>query len=241
MTKLEEFQQELLILLEQMDAICERHDIDYSLFGGTMIGAIRHNGFIPWDDDADVIFERREYEKFKKVLPDNLLIFRKSWVQRFSYKENPNIYIDIFVFDSAPRSKVAQKIQRLGLKAMQGTIKKKITTKRGGIGTIVSFVTYIIGLLFTHNFKLKIYDVLAQAYNNRKTGYIFSSLDQFKYIGHVLPREVIQSYKKVDFENTKLKIMTGYDPYLKQFYGDYMKLPPTEMQKPVHGNLARFD
>ncbi|WP_149304069.1 LicD family protein [Pareuzebyella sediminis] len=241
MTKLEEFQQELLVLLKQMDAICDKHGINYSLFGGTMIGAIRHNGFIPWDDDADVVFERVEYEKFLKVLPENLIVFRKSWVQRFSHKDNPNIYLDIFVFDVAPKSKITQKMQRLGLKAMQGTIKKKVTTKRGFIGATVSLFTYIIGLLFTHNFKLRVYDSIARIFKNRPTGYIFSSLDQFKYIGHVLPRDVVISYKKVDFENTSLKIMTGYDAYLKQFYGDYMKLPPKEMQKPVHGNLARFD
>lgn len=241
MTKLEEFQQALLLLLKQMDAICEEHGINYSLFGGTMIGAIRHKGFIPWDDDADVVFERSEYEKFLKVLPENLIIYRKSWVQRFSHKDNPNIYLDIFVFDVAPESKISQKIQRLGLKALQGTVKKKITTKRGVIGATVSLITYVIGLLFTHHFKLKIYDSLAGLFKNKKTGYIFSSLDQYKYIGHILPKEVVQSYQKVDFENTSLMIMSGYDPYLQQFYGDYMKLPPKEMQKPVHGNLARFD
>lgn len=241
MTKLEEFQQELLILLKQMDAICERHGIDYSLFGGTMIGAIRHKGFIPWDDDADVVFERGEYEKFMKVLPEHLIIFRKSWVQRFAHKDNPNIYLDLFVFDVAPESKIAQKIQRLGLRAIQGTIKKKITTKRGAIGATVSLITYVIGLLFTRGFKIRVYDSLARMFENKKTGLIFSSFDQYKYIGLVLSKDIVKSYQKVDFENTSLKIMAGYDPYLKQFYGDYMKLPPKEMQKPVHGNLARFD
>lgn len=239
MKNINDFQKELLFLLEEIDTICTKNNINYSLFGGTMIGAIRHKGFIPWDDDADIIFERSEYEKFINVLPEDFSIFNLLWVPCFKHNNNPEVFIDIFVFDVTTNSKKSQKIQILGLKAIQGTLKNQITTNKGTIGTIISFCTYIIGFILSQKFKLKIYDKIAKVFKHKKSDYVFSSLDQYSYIGNVLPKTILNSYKKVDFEDTQLMIMEGYDLYLKKFYGDYMKLPPEKDQRPEHGNLSR--
>ena len=89
------------------------------------------------------------------------------------------------------------------------------------------------------NFKLKLYGKFAEMFNDKNSKYIFSSLDQFKYIGKILPSKILNSYIKVDFEGTELMIMKGYDLYLRKFYGDYMKLPKTEHQKPEHGDFRK--
>ena len=239
MVDIHDFHKELLYLLKELDAICSKHDIKYSLFAGTLIGAIRHKGFIPWDDDADVIFERSEFDKLLAVLPSDFNIKRNSWVQRFSLKTNPKIFIDIFIFDATSNVKIFQKLQVTSLKFIQGILKNKITKDKGVFGTIISSLLYLIGLPFSENFKLKVYRKFAKMFNHKKSNYIFSSLDQFKYIGKVLPNKILNSYSKVDFEGNKLMIMDGYDLYLKKFYGDYMKLPKIENQKPAHGDFRK--
>lgn len=233
---------ELLILLKELDRICTANDIKYSLFAGTMIGAIRHKGFIPWDDDADIVFERKEYEKFLKVIPENFAISSNNlWVTRFVSKDNEEICIDIFVFDNISNSKIAQQSQIFGLKIIQGTLKGHITKDKGIFGYVFTGLLYVIGLLFRKKFKLKLYYKLATLYKHKDADYMFSSLDKYSYIGKILPKTILNTYSKVDFEGTQLMIYNGYDSYLKQFYGDYMQLPPIENQVPEHGNLRYVD
>src|SRR5690554_1223868 len=236
---IKEVHRELLVLLKDIDKICTNNNnyINYSLFAGTLIGAVRHQGFIPWDDDADVVFERKEFEKFVQVLPSEFEIFRNPWVPRFR-KKGSDIFIDIFVFDNTSEKANQQKAQILKLKFLQGTLKDKITLAKGGIiGKILSLITYMIGFPFSKKYKLNRYDVVAQQYNFKKSNYIFSSLDQFKYIGHILPKKIIKTYKKIDFEDTQLMIMEGFHEYLTKFYGDYMKLPDEDKRMPEHGNV----
>ena len=127
MNDIKTFHKELLLLLNELDAICSKENIKYSLFAGTLIGAIRHKGFIPWDDDADVIFERSEYEKFISLLPSQFAIVNSLWVTQFVSKENPKIYLDVFIFDLTSKFKVFRNLHIYGLKAIQGTLKNKIT------------------------------------------------------------------------------------------------------------------
>jgi lipopolysaccharide cholinephosphotransferase len=237
MKKLGEIHEELLSLLKTVDTICFQNNIKYSLFGGTMIGAIRHRGFVPWDDDADIIMERKEYEKFITILPDDFEIYRAPWVPRFKKKET-DLFIDIFVFDHTSNITSKQKLHILKLKFLQGTLKDEVTLNKGGLtGKILSLLTYIIGSPFGKGSKIKKYDKVSQYYNNKESRYIFSSFDQFKYLSHILPKTVVDKYKKVQFEDTKLMIMSGYHEYLTKFYGNYMKLPPVEERVPTHGNV----
>lgn len=235
--KIEKLHIELLKLLKDFDKLCTVNKINYSLFGGTLIGAIRHNGFIPWDDDADIIMERQDYDMLLKVLPEEFEVIRYPWVPRFKSKTN-NLFVDLFVFDHTSNNENLQKLHVLELKLLQGTLKNSINFKKGGLVLIaLSVITYLVGLPFSKTFKLKIYDSIATKYNFHNTNYILSTLDQFRYIHKILPSSVIKSYINVPFVDTELKIMQGYDIYLKMFYGDYMQLPPEHLQKPEHGNV----
>lgn len=238
--KIENVHFELLHLLKEIDAICEKNEINYSLFAGTLIGAVRHRGFIPWDDDADIVFERKEYEKFIEVLPSDFEVVRTLWVPRFKRKSG-NIFLDIFIFDDISNIKYNQRIQILKLKFLQGTLKESITlSKGGGIGKLLSFVTYLAGIPFSREAKLRVYDAVAQQYKGRATGFVFSSLDQFKYIKYILPHSIFESYRRIDFEDTKLMIMDKYHIYLSLFYGDYMQFPDENLRIPRHGNVNNF-
>lgn len=228
---------ELLKLLQTVDSICDKNVINYSLFGGTAIGAIRHHGFIPWDDDADIVMTRKNFQRFCSCIPDEYEIIRNSWVPRFK-KIDTELYIDLFVFDQTSNSTNKQKLQILKLKFLQGALKDKPTLNKGSIvEKLLSLGTYLFGLPFSHQQKLKYYDKVAQSYKEKSTNFVFSSLDQFKYIQHILPKNIIDNYKMTTFEDTELMIMEGYDFYLTKFYGDYMQLPPVEERIPEHGNV----
>lgn len=230
--------QALLGLLKEIDEICVHYQINYSLFGGTIIGAVRHQGFIPWDDDADVVFERKEFEKFIKVLPKEFELIRDPWVYRL-IKKSGHISIDIFVFDVISSNSFVQKTHILKAKFLQGTLKSSLQLSKGGlIGKILAVATYLIGLPFTRRFKLMLYDKIATKYNYLLNyQFLYSSLDQYKYIGHVLPKRIVETYSRVKFEDVHLMIMTNYHEYLSKFYGDYMSMPPKENRIPAHGRV----
>src|SRR5699024_6105463 len=180
--------------------------------------------------------ERSEYEAFIKALPDEYEIFRNPWVPRFRRKDS-DLYIDIFVFDYTSNILWKQKMQILRLKFLQGTLKDRVTLDRGGLlGKILSLITFIVGKPFSTDSKVRTYDKIAQKYNTEKTNFIFSSLYQFKYIGHVLRKEIVGDYQRIPFEGTELLLMKGYDSYLSKFYGNYMTPPPKEKRIPEHGN-----
>ena len=122
-------QQVSMKILKYLIEICEEHDLTYFLYGGTLIGAVRHQGFIPWDDDIDVIMFREDFEKLNKILEKNIdekyrfmnclnektyyhtwgrlmlknTLFKEWWADQVDYI--PNIYIDIFILDNIPKNK----------------------------------------------------------------------------------------------------------------------------------------
>lgn len=228
---------ELLMLLSNIHTICVDNDIKYSLFAGTLIGAVRHKGFIPWDDDADVVFERKEYLKFISVLPDDFEVFLDPWVPRFKLRGDTNLYVDIFIFDSISEIPLKQNLHILKLKFLQGTLKSTVTINKGLSNACLSVITYCFGFLFSNNLKLKWYDKIASSVDMDSTCFMFSSFDQFKYIKHILPKSVVSEYKLVTFENINLMIISDYDSYLTVFYGDYMQLPDVSKRIPEHGNV----
>ena len=127
MFELKDIQKELLVLLTEIDQICRKHDIPYYLSGGTLLGALRHEGFIPWDDDADINMTREAYEKFEAVIDDELRPDREllscnrfpdytSPIARYSKLDSTNvvrgrsadgcphgIFIDVIILDPIPK------------------------------------------------------------------------------------------------------------------------------------------
>jgi lipopolysaccharide cholinephosphotransferase len=158
-------------------------------------------------------------------------------VPRFKLKEQP-LYIDLFIFDFTSNSAKGQQWHVLKLKFMQGILKRSLMLSKGNfIAKILSLTTYLVGIPFSKESKLKLHDKISTAYNTKKSSYLLSTQDQYKYIHNVLPSSIIESYKKVDFEDTQLMIMNGYHKYLTIFHGNYMQLPPENLRIPAHGNV----
>ena len=228
--------EELLILLQRLHQICLENDIRYSLHGGTLLGAVREKGFIPWDDDADITLTRGEFEKLRKVLRNMDLgkEFRfdeDSRYPKFVMKREgkPPVWTDIFIYDYISAKPLGRKMKLLGnyffvlftrtkeeqrLSNMHGLYSG---VKKFGMNAIVA-----LGNLFPMSFRLKLASKNMQSFLGDRT-LIHRANDQYVGIHMTLPKEVMDSYTTVPFETIELMISSEYDKILTSSYGpDYM-------------------
>ena len=130
---------ELLIIVNDINQICRNNDIQYSLISGSLLGAVREKGFIPWDDDFDIVFSRSEFDKFKKYIKENKNYYyintNDSWVPRIKYlpehpKSKQGLFVDLFILDSITSNIFLQKSKILILRTLQGML-KNIKSEKG--------------------------------------------------------------------------------------------------------------
>lgn len=242
-----EMQQYYIPILNHIDELCRKYDIKYSISDGSLIGAIRHKGFVPWDDDIDISFDRSNYNKFLSVVereldPDYILI-RDMWVRRISRKDNPLINsippegcIDLFVFDNVPDSKVKNKIKNLTIKMLQGMLKRKVFYEGFSIGhKCILFVTHYVGKLFPWKVKQIWFDRVSQWGNAHQTKQKARYCCSYRYISNIrYPADITDEYTDVEFEGKKYMSVKEWDSFLSIDYGDYMELPPEEKRIPKH-------
>ena len=263
-SKIKKIQLIELDMLKAFVNVCEELKLKYFLAGGTLLGAIRHNGFIPWDDDIDVIMPREDYEKFLekgqsllekkyfiqnyKTDPEFVLNFTKirnsetTFIEKTSKNRNINhgIYIDIFPLDGFPRKKLDY-------------IKTKIFDTLYGyqVDKYFFYEEKIKENFFKHIAKKIFSDMLYRKKSLReiqdkkeKMYKKYKYTDSEKIISYcgmygkkeIMPKKYFGEGKKVLFEGIEVIAPQEYDLYLKQFYGDYMKLPPKEQQVTHHYN-----
>ena len=250
-----------ITILSAIDKICERNNLEYYLCGGSMIGAVRHKGFIPWDDDIDIFLKRSDYNKLidlmKKqkeyewlgILDDSTenyyYPFAKAVDKNTVAKMENNltkhgIWVDIFPIDFLPKEE--KKRRRL--------LKKCYYYRAIVIAMTTDFS------MVKHDTKMilkKILCIYAKIYGKKRIYKKYSDLikdseryENSKYVACLCPtykeREIFEEdklfkRKKYEFEEKEFWGIKNYDYYLSQLYGDYMKLPPVEKRR-VHGITA---
>ena len=254
-----------LDMLIELKRICEKNKIPYFLVGGTLIGAIRHNGFIPWDDDIDVGMLRKDYEKFIEVCatelneeyvlhdwhidPNSPLPFLKMKIKGTHYRErlsqnsemSDEIFIDIFPFENAPNTAYQRAMHSVFREPL-----KKILLLRCGFeidrdGGLMKKCAYKL-LRFISKVKSleswkDCFARMAQRYNDKETDYVVGFSGAYSYKKECKPREMMQRLGLHTFEGVEVNVPQDYDEYLRQIYGDYMKLPPESEQQGRHGIL----
>lgn len=228
-----ELHKEMLILLKDFDDLCRKNNIKYSLHGGTLLGAIREKGFIPWDDDIDITFTREEFEKFKLIIKnsDGLPFDYDSGSFKVFKRLNNGICVvlDILIYDYISEKKLLQKIKLLGLtflKAWLKTSEDMKVTKAHGVYTGWKYAAikffYLIGIPFTASFKNKTADKIYRSFPGNKK-LIHRSNDQYIAIKIILPASAMDKYETVEFEGERLMVTSDYDLILRTSYGnDYM-------------------
>lgn len=247
-------QAKLLQIMDFVHGVCEKEGIEYSLSGGTMLGAVRHKGFIPWDDDMDIVMRRSEYERFASVVrahcnDENGFVFNTdNRVSTVGFAAPPTangkrydgIRVDIFVLDGLPDAESERKRLLFGLKKLQGMLhKEKIEWKRYSLkGKILLFGTKVLGMFRSKKKLVNAYHELAKKYDGRACAQYFVSNDLFAVLGLAYDKELFDGVSEMPFEDRRYFVYDGYDGILAKRYGDYMKLPPPEKRVFAHTDIT---
>jgi len=260
--ELHKWQMKLLEILVYFRDFCEEHDIKFFLSGGTCLGAIRHKGFIPWDDDVDVVLLREDYEKLINLWNQKAdtskfvcCVSNSKQSSRFPmatirsvnttciYDHSINddlchgLKIDVEFLDVVPKGAFAKKVHTL-CEGMLGLFKTQRIPKR--MSKTKTIQSKILFALFPTN-RIKwivscICEKIVTLYNPPHEG------DYVRYLlCHTHPIELFSDRVWIDFEGYKMPIAGGYETLLKNAYGDYMQLPPEEKRLPATDNLVFYD
>lgn len=237
-----EIQSELLSMMKEIDAVCRRHGIRYSLLGGSMIGAVREKGFIPWDDDLDLVFTREELSRFIVAFPDEsercTISTTDTWVARVVTREPINgqtPFVDLFHYDWLPKGKARRALKLLTLKLLQGTLKVDTDYSRySRLNRALLAATHALGKLFPRATKLRWYDRAARI-GSPADGRYHVSDDQFHCLGITYAPQCAEGFHDAPFEDATLMLSDEYDAMLRAQYGDgYMTPPPKDKRQPAH-------
>ena len=226
----------MLEMLKYIDAVCRKHDIKYWLCSGTLLGAVRHGGFIPWDDDVDIEMLKGDYKKFVKVMKqepqtDYVLQTHETDKNYFApygklrdlhslikeqnindlYYKYQGCYIDVFVIEPSS-SKFLSRLAGV----MWGRMLSQMNDKLGKFRSLYYPVAYSL----LYNVSFPIMRLLSKCGANGQYRLTLGS-------GFYKPRNIddIFPLSTIDFEGIRLCIPGKYDNYLHKIYGDYMRLP----------------
>lgn len=245
---LEEHQQALLMLLKEFDRVCRRLNIRYVLFAGTLLGAVRHQGFIPWDDDLDILMLREDYDRFLReadsVLDREKFFLQKEfsehWPMFFSklrlngttclekfHPKDPQhhqgIYMDIFPCDYGCRSTFGKKIQFYASKVV---IAKALDRRGYETDSTVKKLFMGVCRLLPGRVFWKI------TKGKPGSGFVHSFLGAASsFHKNIYPESIFRDLIEVPFAGARYPIPREYDRLLRILYGDYMVLPPEEDRK----------
>jgi len=241
-----EIQKELLKLLKEFDAFCQEGGVKYSLDSGSLLGAVRHKGFIPWDDDLDVVMDRDNYNKLISIIgsSDNLSIERITeatlWVDRIrmkktEYRGSYKPTLDVFIFDPVPGNQIAAKFKLLTLFMLQGMIKYHLSLKKGNIVMkMCSLVTWLMGKPFSHKTKYLWYNKVSSWGDKRKCTQGSCYNYTFSGMGLKFDSDILDEVVRMPFEDIEVWGLKKYDHFLSTIYGDYMTPPKTTERVPKH-------
>lgn len=253
---LEDSKEIQLNILRYFVSFCAEYNLQYFIAYGTLIGAVRHKGFIPWDDDIDIQMPRNDYERLIRsfhhshdsryclVSPYDLnakhtyiKLIDKSTIkieEGVKYKDDYlGIDIDIFPLDGQPDSH--EEYDKEYKKAM--SLYKKLyllqTDYRGNFKSRILLPVYRLFLGSRNSIQNKI-DKLLTCNKYEESKYVGDLSNWYMYYNDRQLKEDYESGILVDFEGMKVCAPVGYDRILKTIYGDYMKLPPKEEQMTHH-------
>lgn len=251
-----------LDILKSISSFCERHNLKYYLAYGTLIGAIRHEGFIPWDDDIDIWMKREDYDRFfyefnlenskmKAICVENepnyYLAYGKVIDTTTVMEEMGNnnipigVYVDVFPLDNIPDSKLKFKIQNIQLGFFRSLLVLKSivpNTNRGIWKNIILVVSEFILRPIKRKTLIHAIDYLSRMHNGKPTDKVGTLVSWTYGAKEMFNTNMFNGGISKMFENSAFTCPEGYDCILKNLYGDYMKLPPVEKQVSHHDFIA---
>ena len=265
---LEELKKLELSILSTVHEICESENFRYSLGGGTLLGAVRHQGFIPWDDDIDIMMPRPDYDAFIEfcLTHDTGLKVRsfktdKSYTDLSAKLYLPNtvledefgkddgekigVFIDIFPIDGLANTyKKAKKVfnsTRFSRELLVASGWKKFFKSKTHPWYYEPF-RFALFVLSRFTNSSRIFAKVEKKYRNID----FNSVEYAAAVGgayrvkEILPQKLFTEFVLLPFEGREFKAIADYDTYLSSIYGEYMKLPPEEKRVSHHTFKAYY-
>lgn len=250
-----------LNILDHFTKFCEENDIRYWILAGTLLGAVRHKGFIPWDDDIDLGMLRKDYDKLIQIYDNNASQYKFYTVENnkeYCYpmgkvfddntilyemgRENGYkiaVYIDIFVYDDAPDDRAI--VKKMLNKRNRLRHIRTLQTATVHSGNIIrrSLVTVACKVLKLIPQRLLVEEMVknAKQYSGGNMQWICDFLDDFPV---TIDKKWAEEFIELEFEGRKLMAIKEYDKWLTLNYGDYMKLPPAEKRVAQHNIEAYY-
>lgn len=239
-----------LDILDAIDTFCRKHDLRYSIAYGTMLGAVRHGGFIPWDDDIDIIMPRKDYEQliklwdidkpagfilqnkftnwdftqnFSKIRKDHTTFIHNEWEKHVSY--HTGVFIDVFPGDRVAPGKLSRKLQLLA-SAINLLYSRGYTSKSSGFRDVVERFFLCLPERMKKNLYKKTYFYIQKHNRLEKQPLFFPNTMEWAYRQY--PADMFDDLKDIDFAGHRYMCVSDTDKILKLDYGDYMTLPPIE-------------
>lgn len=249
----------LLKALVDFDSFCTQHNIKYVLHGGSCLGAVRHKGFIPWDDDVDIAMYRKDYERFLELSKD---MYKEGYTIQ-TYKNDPKMltnvmkicinnsgfvgisgaendgeaFLDVFPMSDIPNSKILQRLQNKIVIFLNSIV----YTKVGYLTPVSKKSKLIFGTLskLPRRFLGDLIEICVKYFPHFKSKYvdIVATANYNNCTGYawdLLPKSYIDEIQRVDFEGEKFYISKFWDEYLTNHYGDYMTPPKMENRVNKH-------
>lgn len=259
--ELRKWQMKLLEILVYFRDFCDAHNLKFMLAGGTCLGAVRHKGFIPWDDDVDVQMPRDDYERLIKIwnkeadtskfvcdvtTKDHCSKFPMAVIRSmdttciYDHSANSDICqglkIDVEFLDGVPEGKYARKFNLFCAYILALFRSQRIPARATKMKTIVSAI--LLAIFPSNCLKWRV----SRFCEKRLMKYKYNDHDIVRYLFCSLQeKSAFEEIILFDFEGYKMPIPAGYDSYLKSAYHDYMQLPPEDKRKPATDNLLFYD
>lgn len=245
--------EELFELLVAFDKLCSECNVNYSLHGGTLIGAMRYGDFIPWDDDADVTVMSWDYKIISEYLnnhPDYGFRFadEDGIGHRFTRTElNGRVmgWIDVIEYNYLTSSKIGQKIRNCILIILSSMSKNKhhvktATAKKHGYFQIIIFrILYFLGYVFGKKNIIRAHRYVSRNWFLGERKLIQRTNDQIRALRRIMPKEYYSEYQRVSMHGYDFMITKNFHEVLAQVYGDNWMVPPKEEDRVTHENIVR--
>lgn len=261
-TTLRKVQLVQLEIAKEIARVCNLNNINYFLIGGTLLGAVRHKGFIPWDDDLDIGMLRNDYEKFISIAPQCInekykvvdwksdtnyphpmgKVIKKGTIYKESKRNDlgeQGIWVDIFPYDNVENIDALVK-RDFKLKMLRSLIRAKnnyqtwISQDGFLVGKYIKNLPFrIISVFFNRENLISKYELLSTKDNGIKTEYVFENGTE-EYTKWVFLKEYFLNLNDIEFEDAKFTGPERFDDYLTVAYGNYMKLPPESERENRH-------
>lgn len=246
-----------LEILKAVHEFCVQHDIRYSLYAGTMLGAVRHQGFIPWDDDIDICMPRSEYDRFIKLWKENpvegytlqnkdnspafissFTKIRKDHTTFLEHKEDigrfhTGIFIDIFPLDRIPSAWLPKRLFYLRCMLYQLMVREYAPTNCGRVIRLGSKA--ILAVVRGKNRRL-----LKNALQRKLTGFDHDKrlsvvdIAEMHSLRVEYPGDTMDAFCELLFEDSAFSVFSAWHTMLSRYFGDYMQLPPEEDRTWTH-------